>query len=154
MLTNGSDANVAESFELGGASMQGGNIGRQIGGVDVEGVLKVAGERVKILCDEVQAPDRNIEGQERDEVRIRSKDFVGLQVDPSTRRRIARVHINLLQGADGGLKRGGVVSSESSDIIRAKNREKKVKLAAVEEFIEDGGKGNRVDGDAGGRVKE
>jgi hypothetical protein len=52
------------------------------------------------------------------------------------------------------LERGGVVASKSADIIRAKNREEKVELATVDEFIKNGGEGNRVDGDAGGRVKE
>jgi hypothetical protein len=61
----------------------------------VESVLKFAGERVKILSNEVQAPDRDIERQERDEVRARSKDFVGMQVNPSARRRVTRVHSNL-----------------------------------------------------------
>jgi hypothetical protein len=50
--------------------------------------------------------------------------------------------------------RGGVVASKSADIIGAKNREEKVELATVEEFIKNDGEGNRVDGDAGGRVKE
>jgi hypothetical protein len=43
VLADGSDANITESFKLGGASTKGGNIRGQIGGVDVEGVLKFAG---------------------------------------------------------------------------------------------------------------
>ncbi len=61
----------------------------------MEGVLKFHGERVKILSNEIQSPDRDIERQEKDEVRVRSKDFVGVQVNPSARRRVARVHSNL-----------------------------------------------------------
>jgi hypothetical protein len=52
------------------------------------------------------------------------------------------------------LERGGVVASKSADIIKAKNRDEKVELATVEEFIKNDGEGNRVDGDAGGRVEE
>jgi hypothetical protein len=40
---DGSDANITESFKLGGASTKGGNIRGQIGGVSAEGVLKFAG---------------------------------------------------------------------------------------------------------------
>jgi hypothetical protein len=79
------------------------------------------------LSNEVQAPDRDIERQERDEVRARSKDFfVGMQVNPSARRRVARVHSDLFKSGDGGLERGGLVASKSADIIGAKNREEKV----------------------------
>jgi hypothetical protein len=73
VLADGSDANITESFKLGGASTKGGNIRGQIG-------------------------------------------------------------------------------SKSADIIGAKSREEKVELATVEEFVKNGGEGNRVDGDAGGRV--
>ncbi len=52
------------------------------------------------------------------------------------------------------MERGGVIASKSADVIGAENREKKVELATVEEFIENGGERNRIYGDAGGRVEE
>jgi hypothetical protein len=57
------------------------------------------------LSNEVQTPDGDIKRQERDEVRTRSKDLVGMQVNPSTRRRVAKL-LELFSGEERITGRG------------------------------------------------
>jgi hypothetical protein len=71
----------------------------------VESVLEFDRKGIEILGDEVQAPNGDIRRQEGNKVRTRGKDFVRVQINPSTRRRVAGVHGDLLQGSDGGLWR-------------------------------------------------
>jgi hypothetical protein len=64
---------------------------------------------------------------------------------------VAVGHCGFLQSLQRGMERGGVVSLEGADIIRAENRDEEEELALIDKFIQRDKKGERIDRDAGGR---
>ena len=85
-----------------------------------------------------------------DQIRVRGKHFIGVQIHPGARRGIARRHGEFLDGRDGGLKGSSIVSGKGADIVGPKDRHKKMEFAAINKFVKKSRKQKRVDGSTGG----
>jgi hypothetical protein len=107
-------------------------------------VLEIEGQSVKILGDQVKAPKRDSVRQKRGKVIVCGIQFVGGLINPVARNGVLGSHGLFLQSLDGGMQRSGVVASQSTNIIGAKNRDKKKELAALDELVDSHGKGDGV----------
>ena len=85
-----------------------------------------------------------------DQVRIRGKHFIGVQIHPGARRGIARRHGEFFDGRDGGLKGSSIVSGKGANIAGPKDSHKKMELATINKFVKESREQKRVDGSTGG----
>ena len=91
-----------------------------------------------------------MKGETEDQVRIRGKHFIGVQIHPGARQGIARRHGEFLDGRDGGLKGSSIVAGKGADIIGPKDRQKKMELATINKFVKESRKQKQAEGSTGG----
>ena len=65
-MPDGSDAQDTKGGELSRTSHKGSEIWGRVKRVNVESILKLDGERIKILGDKVEAPDGDLKGEKGD----------------------------------------------------------------------------------------
>jgi hypothetical protein len=106
------------------------------------------------LRDKIEAPKRDVGGQQGSEVGIIGKEFVRRDIEPVAGSGMAGRHAELLQGLNGSLKRGGVVAIGSSDVVGAENWHKEMKFALVGKRMQGSTDGDGVNGGAGKRGRK
>jgi hypothetical protein len=112
--------------------------------------LKVRRQSIEKLGHEIQTPERHFVREERSQIGVGSKEFVGGQVDPMARSRVAAWgHGGALQSLNASMQRSGVIAIGSADVITMKDGNKELEFATIDKREECSKKQNRIDRSAG-----
>jgi hypothetical protein len=144
MMADSTHTESTKGCKLGSAGSEGGERRGHIGNVGNNEILDVHRQTIVVLIHQIESPEVDTGGKERNKAAVGSKEFVRGEICPDASTGIAVTHGEFFQSLDSGVKRSSVIAISGPDIISAEEGNKKLELAAIGESRETGRDGEAV----------